>query len=87
MAETRPSSAGGVTVWRSVVVLITHRIGPAPMRKKLAPASSADGSQIVSTIRRAAVRPASGPMAMTVPNGSARLMRPASSAPATMPRP
>ena len=30
MAETRPSSDGGVTDWRSVVVEITHRIGPTP---------------------------------------------------------
>ena len=39
MAETRPSSRGGVTDWRSVVVEITQRIGPAPSRKKLNPAS------------------------------------------------
>ena len=35
MAETRPSSDGGVTDWRKVVVEITHRIGPTPSRKKL----------------------------------------------------
>ena len=33
IAETRPSSSGGVTVWRSVAVLMTHTIGPTPIRK------------------------------------------------------
>ncbi len=43
IADTRPSSDGGVTAWRRVVVLITHRIGPAPSRKKLLAASNGDG--------------------------------------------
>ena len=43
MAETRPSSDGGVTDCRSVVVEITHRIGPTPSRKKLRPASQGVG--------------------------------------------
>ena len=42
IAETRPSSRGGVTDCRNVVVEITHRIGPAPSRKKLRPASQGD---------------------------------------------
>ena len=39
IAETRPSRLGGVTDCRNVVVEITHRIGPAPSRKKPRPAS------------------------------------------------
>ena len=42
IAETRPSRRGGVTDWRSVVVLITQRIGPTPSRKKLSAASSGE---------------------------------------------
>src|SRR5947207_1848971 len=54
MAETRPSRLGGVTDCRSVVVEITHRIGPAPSRKKLSPANSGVGITLVSAITTAA---------------------------------
>ena len=57
MAETRPSSEGGVTDCRSVVVEITHRIGPTPSRKKLRPASHGVGTIVVSAITAAATKP------------------------------
>ncbi len=85
MADARPSRCDGVTVCRSVVMLIAHRIGPTPMTKKLAAASPKDGAQMVTTIRSAAASPATGPIAMTTPNGSAPITRPARSAPSTMP--
>src|SRR5260221_348898 len=75
MAEARASSAGGVTVWGSVVVLFTQGIGPAPMRKKLAPASKAEGSQNVSTNRRGAGRAGSRPVAVTGAHGGVRAER------------
>src|SRR5712691_3948405 len=87
IAETRPSSARGVTVWRSVAVLITHTIGPAPTRKKLSAASTGDGVQIVVNITRAAAKPAMGPSAITRPNGSTRMRRGDASAPTIMPTP
>ena len=71
MAETRPSSDGGVTDWRSVVVEITHRIGPTPSRKKLRPASSGEGTSIVSAITPAATKPVTGPRPITVPKANA----------------
>jgi hypothetical protein len=61
MDETRPSRWSGVTVWRTVVVLTTHTIGPAPMRKKLKPASQPDSTKIVNTITSAATEPETGP--------------------------
>lgn len=87
MADTRPSRCEGVTVCRRVVVLITHKMGPTPIRKKLSAARPNDGAQIVSTITSAARSPVTGPTAMTTPNGSAPSTRPASSAPSTMPTP
>src|ERR1700732_4055733 len=87
IAETRPSSRGGVTDWRSVVVLITHRIGPTPSRKKLRPASAGEGMSVVSAITAAATKPVTGPSAITVPNASHRIARVARSAPTTMPTP
>src|SRR3981081_3606318 len=86
-AETRPSRLGGVTDCRSVVVLITHRIGPTPSRKKLRPASSGVGNTVVSAITPAATKPVTGPSPITVPNGSRRITRVAESAPTTMPTP
>ena len=65
IADTRPSSARGVTVWRSVAVLMTHTMGPAPIRKKLDAASHGDGVQMVSSISSAATRPAIGPSTIT----------------------
>ena len=62
IADTRPSKSEGVTIWRSVVVPIVHRIGPTPIRKKLSPASAGVGIQIVDTITSAAASPASGPI-------------------------
>src|SRR5206468_7192222 len=50
IADARPSRSRGVTVWRSVAVLMTQTIGPTPTRKKLSPARTAAGIQIVSTI-------------------------------------
>ena len=61
IAETRPSRRGGVTDWRSVVVLITHRIGPAPSRKKPRPASNGVGKTVVSAITAEATKPVTGP--------------------------
>ena len=37
-ADTRPSMALGVTAWRSVVVAMVQRMGPAPNRKRARPA-------------------------------------------------
>src|SRR5919109_744700 len=87
IAETRPSSEGGVTLWRSVAVAITQTIGPAPMKKKLRAASGADGVQIVATMNSAATNPATGPSAITRPNDSDRMIRGAPSAPPIMPTP
>ncbi len=70
-----------------MVVPIVHRIGPTPIRKKLSPASTGVGIQIVETMTSAAARPASGPITITTPNGSAWMSRPASSAPTTIPTP
>jgi len=68
-------------------VPIVHRIGPTPIRKKLSPASTGVGIQIVATITSAAAKPKSGPITMTTPNGSARMIPPARSAPTTIPTP
>ena len=87
MADTRPNSLGGVTDWRNVVVLITQRIGPAPSRKKLKPASHGVGTNVVSAITAAATRPVTGPSPITVPKASRRITRVARSAPTTMPMP
>src|SRR6476646_9098355 len=87
IADTRPSRLGGVTDWRKVVVEITHRIGPAPSRKKLKAASHGAGMNVVSAITPAATKPVTGPSAITVPNGRRRITRVAESAPATMPTP
>ncbi len=87
MADTRPSRCDGVTVCRRVVVLITQRMGPTPIRKKLSAARPNDGAQMVSSITTAATSPVTGPIATTAPNGSAPSTRPASSAPSTMPMP
>src|SRR5258706_599074 len=67
IAETRPSSAAGVTVWRSVVVLITHRIGPAPKRKNAAAASTPEGAHKVSTSSIDARKPQIGPTITIAP--------------------
>src|SRR6266550_4243873 len=87
IAETRPSRLGGVTDWRSVVVEITHRIGPTPSRKKLTAASSGIGIIVVSAMTAAAAKPATGPSPITVPNGRRRITRVANNAPTTMPTP
>src|ERR1700722_19027320 len=87
IAETRPNSRGGVTDCRSVVVEITHRIGPTPSRKKPRPASGALGMNVVSASTPAATKPTTGPNPITVPNGTRRITRVASSAPTTMPTP
>src|SRR5437016_13125307 len=87
MAETRPSSDGGVTDCRSVVVEITHRIGPTPSRKKLKPASHGIGRIVVSDITAAATNPVTGPSPITIPKASRFITRVAASAPTTMPTP
>src|SRR5712672_3217337 len=87
MAETRPSSDGGVTDWRKVVVEITHRIGPTPSRKKLTPASTGVGTIVVAAMMTAATKPVTGPSPITVPNASRFITRVATSAPTTMPTP
>ena len=87
MADARPSRVAGVTVCRSVAVLMTQMIGPVPSSKKPSPASHATGIQIVSTMRTDAANPATGPSTITRPNGSARMIRGASAAPSTMPTP
>src|ERR1700680_4732656 len=87
MADTRPSSRGGVTDCRNVVVLITHRIGPTPSRKKLKAANSGVATTVVSAITAAATKPVTGPSAITVPNGRRRITRVANNAPTTMPTP
>ena len=86
-ATVRVVSRGGVTACRSVVVLITHRIGPTPSRKKPRPARAALGTMLVSASTMAATSPVTGPSAITVPNGSHRIIRVAASAPTTMPTP
>src|SRR5581483_11397890 len=85
IAETRPSRRGGVTDWRSVVVLITHRIGPAPSRKKLRPARIGVAITVVIAITPAETRPAIGPRPITTPNEIDRMTRVANNAPTTMP--
>src|SRR6516164_1014054 len=80
MADTRPSSRGGVTDWRSVVVEITHRIGPAPSRKKLKPASRGEGKRVVAAMITDATRPVTGPRPITVPKARLRITRVASRA-------
>src|SRR6478609_7413575 len=87
IADTRPSSRGGVTDWRSVVVEITHRIGPTPSRKKLRPASHGEGTSTVSATTTAATKPVTGPRPTTVPNAIHFITRVANSAPITMPTP
>src|SRR3954449_2793975 len=87
MAETRPKRRGGVTDWRSVVVEITHRIGPTPSRKKLSPASQGEGTSTVSAITTEATKPVTGPSPTTVPKEIARITRVANRAPITMPTP
>ena len=87
IADTRPSRLGGVTDCRSVVVLITHRIGPTPSRKKLNPANSGVGTRVVSAITAAATKPVTGPSPITVPKARRRITRVANSAPTTMPTP
>src|SRR6202047_4183276 len=87
IAETRPSRLGGVTDCRKVVVLITHRIGPTPSRKKPRPARAALGIHVVSASTTAATKPVTGPSPITIPNGKRRITRVASSAPTTMPTP
>ena len=85
--DTRPSRACGVTVCRSVVELIVHRIGPTPNRKNAKPASTPDGHSSVATIVAMAATDTTGPTTTTVPNGSAARKRGAASAPITMPAP
>src|ERR1700759_1424037 len=87
MAETRPNRDGGVTDCRNVVVEITHRIGPAPSRKKPSPASRGLGTNVVNASTADAAKPVTGPSPITTPNGSRRITRVADSAPATMPTP
>src|ERR1700753_3533191 len=87
IAETRPSRLGGVTDCRKVVVEITHRIGPAPSRKKPSPAKAGLGIQVVKASTAAAANPVTGPSPPTPPNGGRRITRVADSAPATMPTP
>src|SRR5262249_5599631 len=87
IADTRPSKRGGVTDCRNVVVEITHRIGPAPSRKKLKPASSGVGTIVVSAITPAATKPVTGPSPITVPKENRFITRVAASAPTTIPTP
>src|ERR1700738_3919139 len=87
MAETRPSSRGGVTDCRKVVVEITHRIGPTPSRKKLTAASYGEGTKVVIAITAAATKPVTGPSPITVPNAKSFTTRVAASAPTTIPTP
>src|SRR5258705_9415812 len=89
IADPRPSSRGGVTACRNVVVLITHRIGPAPSRKRLRAASHGVGIHVVNAIIVivAATKPVTGPSPITVPKAGRRITRVAESAPATMPAP
>jgi hypothetical protein len=67
VADTRPSRCNGVAVCRSEIVLITHRMGPTPIRKKPSAASRNKGAQMVRTITSAATSPATGPIATTTP--------------------
>src|SRR3982074_1631862 len=87
MAETRPSSRGGVTDCRSVVVDITHRIGPAPGREKAGAASRGLGTTLVSATTTAAAKPVPGPSATTGANRRGAITRVAESAPTAMPTP
>jgi hypothetical protein len=86
-ADTRPSMAAGVTTWRKVVELMTHKTGPAPIKKKPSAASTIAGGHTVSIITREAASPLRGPMTMVTSNGRSRINRGASTAALTMPRP
>src|SRR5450830_1809916 len=48
MADTRPSRAPGVTVWRSVVELMVQMMAPQPNTKNPSPASAAEGHSTVA---------------------------------------
>ena len=87
IADTRPSRSGGVTVCRSVVVLMTHRIGPAPSRKKPRPASSGVGTQIVESHQDGAGKPRERPDGDDGAESQPAHDPGASSAPTTMPTP
>ena len=87
IADTRPSIAPGVTVWRSVVEVMVQMIGPKPKRKNDAPASAPRGQASVATIVAMAATDTSGPSRIAWPKLRRATMRGASSAPATMPLP
>ena len=86
-ADTRPSIAPGVTVWRSVVEVMVQTIGPKPKRKKDSPASRPCGQRSVATIVAIATTDTSGPSRMARPKLRRATRRGASSAPTTMPAP
>jgi len=86
-AETRPSSPSGVTVWRSVIWLIVQSSGPAPKRKKAAPARIAEGAQMVATMQAAAATDTTGPALIAVPKDHRRITPGARIAPVSMPAP
>ncbi len=87
IADTWPSTACGVTVWRSVVEAIDQMIGPAPNRKNEAAASAPCGHHSVAAIVNDAATDTNGPSRIEPPNGSAPITRDASIAPVTMPAP
>src|ERR1700712_4440017 len=85
--DTRPSIAEGVTVWRKVVDVIVHRIGPAPNRKNDAPATRPLGNAMVPTIVSPATTETAGPTSTAWPNDMRANTNLAPSAPTTMPMP
>ncbi len=87
IADTRPSMAPGVTVWRNVVEVITQIIGPTPNRKKATAANTPLGNASVATIVSAASTEITGPSWIARPNGSRATTRDVSSAPTIMPTP
>ncbi len=86
-ADTRPSMVEAVTLWRSVVEVMTQTIGPAPNRKNESAASAAVGTRSVAAIVAAATTATAGPTWIARPKGRRATTRGVSSAPTTMPAP
>ena len=87
IADTRPSIAPGVTVWRSVVEVMVQTIGPKPKSRNDSPAMAPLGQANVATITPIAATDTSGPNTIAGPKLRRATIRGASSAPATMPPP
>ena len=87
MAETRPSIAPGVSVWRKVVEVMVQTVAMNPNRKNDSAASAPCGHSSVATMVAEASTDSSGPSRMAWPKFNAAIRREASSAALTMPAP